>query len=149
MKHTLGQRISLLIKAYPISKSGFAKVVGISTVALDKIIDGRTAEPRQETIDAIVKKFGTTHEFLRFGKGEMLPNGIIDLHPSENPWKDEAYVIIKEDRDRLSKEVERLWGLIGQFTNGKQVNFLKSLNKTAVFRELYPKTVLRDQAIRA
>ena len=65
--------------------------------------------------------YGSTVDWLLFGRGEMLPNGTRELGSEDISefWKDEAYLEIKSRNAMLEKEIERLWQMIGHFTGGK------------------------------
>jgi len=71
--------------------------------------------------------FGTTADWLLFGKNEMLPNGSKEIYADENGndnfWKEEAYLEIKSKNVMLEKEIERLWQMLSHFTTGAQSNF--------------------------
>lgn len=127
-KQTMGARIQALREAYSLTQSGFAKKINIAGLTVGNLERGVTQSFQPDTLNEIVKVFGTTRDWLETGKGEMLPNGPVELTDkteliSDSPWKDEAYQVMKQENTRL-------WEMLNKFMNG-EINFLQPVNETA------------------
>ncbi len=111
-QETQGSRVRALRKAYRQSQTQFGSYINLSHVAVGNIEIGKTANPHKGTLDSIVKVFGTTHEWLADGKGEMLPNGLkelsLEIQSSENPYKD-ALVLELNEKANTWKETAIDW----------------------------------------
>lgn len=135
-KETLGQRLKRLRDEYDLSQADFATNIGLKGhVGISKIENGETVDPRRTTLEKIAKVYGTTIDWLLHGKGEMLPSGKIEVIPIseievENPWKDEAYLNLKNYVDSVVKERDNYWQMIQNFMEGK-LTFLHPVKKTA------------------
>lgn len=99
---TIGERLLALRTEYGLSAEKLANLVGVTRVTIDNIESGTTAKPYPKNIEAICKALGSTSEWLVNGKGEMLPNGKVDLterdRPVANIYQDTLY---KELRDQI------------------------------------------------
>ncbi len=126
MKSTVNTRITLLKTKLNLGNDEFSYQAGISPGTYWSISNGGNVAPK--TIKKICEAFNVNAEWMLSEKGEMFlpePEKRIGI----NPWKEEAYVVIKEENSRLAKEIERLWVMIDNFSNGK-VNFLTVLKES-------------------
>src|SRR5947207_827055 len=110
MENSIGQRIRELRTHYNLSVKEFAVKCGLSHVAIFHLENGKTVKPHRSSLQRIAAIFGTTADWLLFGKSEMLPNGSKEIYTDENGqdnfWKDEAYLEIKGRNQMLEKEIE-------------------------------------------
>jgi transcriptional regulator with XRE-family HTH domain len=127
METTIAQRIKELRSHYNLGVKEFASRSGLSHVAIFHLENGKTLKPHRSSIQRIASVFGSSTDWLLFGKNEMLPNGTKEIYADENQtdtfWKDEAFLEIKSRNQMLEKEVERLWQMISHFTEGTRPNF--------------------------
>ena len=127
METTIGQRIRELRTHYNLSVKEFAAKCGLSHVAIFHLENGKTLKPHRSSLQRMANIFGTSSDWLLFGKNEMLPNGIKEIYADENSgdgfWKDEAYLEIKSKNVMLEKEIERLWQMVSHFTSGTKPDF--------------------------
>lgn len=127
MENAIGLRIRELRTHYNLSVKEFAVKCGLSHVAIFHLENGKTAKPHRSSIQRIASMFGTTADWLLYGKNDMLPNGSKEIYSDENEqgvyWKDEAYQEIKNRNVILEKEVERLWQMISHLTTGTKPDF--------------------------
>jgi transcriptional regulator with XRE-family HTH domain len=130
MSNSLGERIRQLRQHYHLGVKEFASMCSLSHVAVFQMENGRTAKPHKSSMHRIARVFGTSVDWLLFGKNEMLPNGTRDIYSSEtdSQWKEEAYLEIKNRNVYLEREVERLWQIIGHFTVGNKPELKKILD---------------------
>lgn len=120
MERKLAHRIKELRSHYNMGIKEFGLRCGLSHVAIFHLESGRTTRPQKSSLHRIIAVFGTTNEWMLYGVGEMLPNGIkeLDLEKESNEfWKDEAYLEMKNKNLLLEKEVERLWQIVNHFTS--------------------------------
>lgn len=116
LSSVIGERIKQLRTYYALSINDFAILCGISSTALFNIEKGKRHSMQASSINKLILTFGTTREWLLNGRGEMLPNGKVDI---------EEYSLMKNGMDRittyfelkirnemLEKEVERLWSVV-------------------------------------
>lgn len=122
MENTIAQRIRQLRLHYNLSVKEFAGRCNLSHVAIFHLENGRTVKPHKSSMQRIASMYGTTLDWIYYGKGEMLPNGERELTDSSDNdfWKDEAYLEIKGRNAMLEKEIERLWQMIEHFTGGNE-----------------------------
>lgn len=125
----MGERITLLREAYNLTKAEFAEKAGVSALTIGNIERAVTQSLQPDSLKEIVDVFGTTRSWLEDGEGKMLPAGKKDLnyksaqHQEETPWKNEAFLILKQEN-------QRLWEMIDDFRRGR-INFLLPLKETA------------------
>jgi transcriptional regulator with XRE-family HTH domain len=125
MENTVALRVKQLRSHYNLSVKEFALKCGLSHVAIFHLENGKTLKPHRGSLQRIASIFGTSADWILYGIGEMLPNGTIQIFSDENGesfWKDEAFQEMKNKNAMLEKEVERLWQMIGHFTNGTKPN---------------------------
>lgn len=127
MESTIGQRMKELRTHYNLSVKEFALKCGLSHVAIFHLENGKTLKPHRSSLQRMASIFGTTADWLLFGKNEMLPNGTKEIYTDENGndnfWKEEAYLEIKSKNLMLEKEIERLWQMLSHFAAGTKPNF--------------------------
>jgi transcriptional regulator with XRE-family HTH domain len=125
--NVIGQRIKELRTHYNLSVKEFAGKCGLSHVAIFHLENGRTLKPHRSSLQRMAAVFGTTPDWLLYGKNEMLPNGSKEIYNDEdendNFWKEEAYLEIKSKNIMLEKEIERLWQMLSHFATGAKPNF--------------------------
>lgn len=139
-KETLGHRLRILRLKYHLSQTEFANHVGLKGhVGINKIENGETTKPQRDTINNIVTVFGTTHDWLLEGKGEMLPGGMKELTKTPgvpaDPYRD--YAIQRLEREVEKEEVaaktwqekyDQLWEMFSRVT---AANFRNPVRRTA------------------
>lgn len=127
MENLIGLRIKELRTHYNLSVKEFAVKCGLSHVAIFHLENGKTLKPHRSSLQRMASIFGTTADWLLFGKNDMLPNGTKEIYAENNEqehfWKDEAYLEIKSKNLMLEKEIERLWQMLSHFTAGTKPNF--------------------------
>ena len=67
---TISARVAAVIKASGLSKTVFAKRVGLSQPFVSQLANG-SAAPSDRTITDICREFGVSESWLRSGEGEM------------------------------------------------------------------------------
>lgn len=127
MENLIGLRIKELRTHYNLSVKEFAVKCGLSHVAIFHLENGKTLKPHRSSLQRMASIFGTTADWLLFGKNDMLPNGTKEIYAENNEqehfWKEEAYLEIKSKNLMLEKEIERLWQMLSHFTAGTKPNF--------------------------
>lgn len=126
MEDSVAKRVKQLRSHYNLSVKEFAVKCGLSHVAIFHLESGKTLKPHRGSLQRMALVFGTSSDWILYGINEMLPNGTVQIYVDENEntssWKDEAIQEIKNKNIFLEKEVERLWQMVGHFTNGSQSN---------------------------
>ena len=120
MENSLGHRIKQLRTFYNLSIEEFSSNCNLSDVAIYQIEAGKTELPRRTSLQRISLVYGTTTDWLLFGKNEMLPHGKKEIISSDEKVQNcyrskEDYFEIQNKNFLLEKELERLWQLIGFF----------------------------------
>jgi len=125
MENTIALRIRQLRTHYNLSVKEFASKCNLSHVAIFHLENGRTLKPHKSSMQRVASVYGSTVDWILYGKNEMLPNGTKELSETEanDFWKDEAFLELKSRNAILEKEIERLWQMINHFTNGQKPNF--------------------------
>lgn len=113
MKTELKDRVKALRGHYRLNQTQFGGYIGLTLLAVGKIETGETLNPQTKTIDNMVAVFGTTHEWLEKGKGEMLPNGTVELRAITekdvaNPWESLTYKELKETNSYLKNKLDEM-----------------------------------------
>ena len=131
MEKKLAHRIKELRSHYNMGIKEFGVRCGLSHVAIFHLENGRTSKPQKSSLQRIIAVFGTTQEWMLYGIGEMLPNGLKDMDivqkDANEYWKEEAYVELKNKNQLLEKEVERLWQMVTHITGGIKPNYFNPL----------------------
>jgi len=127
MEECIATRVKTLRTHYNLSVKEFAHKCNLSHVAIFQLEKGKTIKPHKGTLLKLAKLFGVNIDWLLYGKGEMLPNGALNLFDfeakAEHVWREEAYQEIKQKNFLLEKEIERLWHLLEAFTKQENNNF--------------------------
>jgi transcriptional regulator with XRE-family HTH domain len=121
MENSLANRIKDLRSHYNLGVKDFAVKCGLSHVAIFHLESGKTLKPHKSSLQRMAAVFGTSTEWLLFGKNEILPNGtkeFLDTY-QDTFWKSEAYLEIKSKNVMLEKEIERLWQMVSHLTGTK------------------------------
>jgi transcriptional regulator with XRE-family HTH domain len=117
-KSTIGERIRALRSHYNLGVKEFASRCNLSHVAIFQIENGRTAKPHRSSIQRIARIFGSSTDWILYGKDVMLPNGTRDIDKEgEAHWKEEAYQELRSRNVILEREVERLWSMLNLITS--------------------------------
>jgi transcriptional regulator with XRE-family HTH domain len=120
MENSLAERIKILRLHYGLSIKEFAHTCGLSHVAIFQLEKGKTRKPHKGTLIKIAKLFGVQTDWILQGKGDMLPNGTLNLHElnlgADIHWQQEAYQEMKQKNILLEQEVDRLWQLLSHYT---------------------------------
>jgi transcriptional regulator with XRE-family HTH domain len=126
MKTPVGQRIKELRCHYNLAVKEFAANAGLSHVAIFNLENGRTIKPHMSSVQRIASVYGSSAGWILYGKNEMLPNGTKDLYSYENQsddfWKDEAYLEIKNRNLDLEREIGRLWQMLSHLMGSRPNN---------------------------
>lgn len=123
---TIGERLQVLRNEYGLTSEKLAALAGMTRVTIDNIEKG-LSNPYRRNVETLASKLGSTYEWLQDGKGEMLPNGKIELSSetmglSINPYRD--YLIQK-----MEGEIAFYRQLLSQMAGGKGGgNFLRFIN---------------------
>jgi transcriptional regulator with XRE-family HTH domain len=122
MENNIGKRIRTLRAHYNMGMKDFAQCSGLSHVAIFHLENGRTLKPHKSSMVRIASAFGTTLEWILYGKDEMLPNGTMDMSAARDgsEWKEEALSELRKKNQLLEKEVNRLWEIISHLTGGQR-----------------------------
>lgn len=107
MKETINDRV---IKAFEALKADPEKIAADSGVNLATIkrILGKENKPNRTTVNAIASAMGVEGDYLWLGKGQMKAKA----EEEKNPWKDEAYVNLKEERDYFKNKFTEIMDAI-------------------------------------
>jgi transcriptional regulator with XRE-family HTH domain len=128
MKNPIASRIKELRNHYDLGVKDFALKAGLSHAAIFNLENGKTNKPHKASIQRIAAVYGSTTDWILYGKEEMLPNGKKDFIANSDGWKEEAYNEVKRKNALLEKEVERLWEMVSHFASGKKPDFDRILN---------------------
>lgn len=132
-KQTTGERIKLLRTEYRLTQAEFASIIKVSTLTISNIERGVTQTSYPETIKNIADKFGTTYEWISEGRGEMLPNGKLELTKQDNdqdPYRDYLVQKLEKDVTTWQEKYDQVWQMLTKFTTG-DINFLTAVKETA------------------
>lgn len=130
MKTTINERFKMLRTSLTLTQNEFANMIGLTPTQLSRIENG-SSQPQNSTLKDLFKKVEVSHDWLLNGKGELNAKIIDVIAQDVNPWKDALVSQVKEENNRLQKEVERLWQMIGHYTGGAKPNFLKATEKAS------------------
>jgi transcriptional regulator with XRE-family HTH domain len=125
MENTVNERIKILRNKLDISQQDFATAIKTTTTTMSRIEAGQTT-PRKSTIDAIVKKFSVSRDWLVEGIGEISFQTVTE-QTNDNPWKD---ALVSE----LKEEVRYLRELLKMAMSSKQTaNFNNGIALAGLF----------------
>lgn len=136
MKDTINNRIMLLKTDSGLTNLEFCHAANISHGTLNNIQNGENVSPK--TIKAICDALHVNKDWLMTGKGEKhntTPKA--EQNEAQNPWRDALVSQIKDENNRLQKEVERLWQMVSHYTSGVKPDFLNAL-ENAYTNKLLP-----------
>lgn len=112
------QRLKIFLESSAISNAMLSEATGMSTAAVSRILTGKV-DPHKSTIQKIVKCYPKINpEWLFTGNGEMLQEASSNID-----WKEEAYMVMKEENSFLKKQLELLNNVVNTLLNGKNPNF--------------------------
>ncbi|MBX3165615.1 MAG: hypothetical protein KF900_14155 [Bacteroidetes bacterium] len=134
MENTVNSRVFLLKNKLGLTDVQFCGRSNISTFTLNKIKNNEKTTPK--IYDAIVNAFNVNREWLLNGTGEMfkpVPLEVAHKLGEEAIFENALIKQLSSENNRLQKEVERLWGILGNYLPAKQAsaNFKKLINLTA------------------
>lgn len=110
MKNNVSERIKAVRNRLGMSQTEFAVDLDSSVSLISKIESG-DIEPSPKLLKRVCDKFGVDSDWLGQGKGELSASTKIkDINV--NPWKDEAYKQLKQERDyfkdRYTKAIDAI-----------------------------------------
>lgn len=129
MGKSTNERVSLLLKTLKIDEIEAAKRIGKQPIAIYRITKNEN-KPTKSTLQLIADGLGANYEWLINGEGAMLSLEKMqraDQLKEIPSWKDEAYMLMK---DQLKKKDDLIEKLVSKLMGDKNVNFLKLLNGT-------------------
>jgi transcriptional regulator with XRE-family HTH domain len=134
---SMGARIKKLREHYDLSQGKFAEIVKSTVNTISNIERENTNTLQQETLNIIAKKFGTTVEWLRTGKGSMLLKGKIDIESisndeTSNPWKDVAFANLKAEAETWKEKYNDLYNLFNNTVAAFRVGKLNAVSSTGL-----------------
>jgi transcriptional regulator with XRE-family HTH domain len=101
MGETFGAWLRTNMDARDISIGNLAQRIGISDVALGKILNGKTKRPEYETVIAIAKDFGYDGRKVLVKAGYPDPGPSNPVHPEWKELLDDYDLMPKEDQEDL------------------------------------------------
>lgn len=110
MKGSINKRVRELRTALGLSQSEFANETEISFSLLSKI-ETTTESPSQKVIQKILRRWNVDVDWFLEGNGELKIEkvGINEkINVSSNPWREEAYSLIKEERDYFKEKYTKV-----------------------------------------
>jgi transcriptional regulator with XRE-family HTH domain len=129
MENSINSRVILLKNHFKLDTKQFVAKANISPTTLWSIEKGGEMKPK--TIKQIADSFNVDISWLLTGEGEMLAK---DNDSKTDPWKDALVSQIKDENNRLQKELERVWQMVQHLTGGAKPNFLKASEKAYTFK---------------
>lgn len=134
MKTTINERIKVLRTHLDLTQQEFAALIDFTSTQLSRIENGASA-PQNATIKQIFDKIDVSKEWLLDGKGELKAQ-VITSTLKADPWKDALVSQIKDENNRLQKELERVWQMVQHLTGGAKPNFRKASENAYSFKLL-------------
>lgn len=125
------------------SRTELGLYVGLSAETIANIEGGE----KMNSLPRAVERMGIRMEYLNTGKGDKFVSGTDEENvarikqgnkstaTTSDPWKDEAYVQIKQERDRLLDDVSKYKAWMNRIMNG-EINFLAPLGNKASYGKL-------------
>lgn len=107
MHKTVNERINFLLKESGLSKNAFAKKIGITGPAVDKLIATHGSNPQQRTIRDICATFGVNENWLTYGEGEIYVSGNISM--SNNITGESELIRTLKDQIKFLQEDLNVW----------------------------------------
>ncbi len=132
---TLGERLQLVRVTAEASQSQIASLIGTSVTVISSAENDRSIMS-PKFLNAFIEHTSVNREWLIDGKGDMGEIKLLNIATNNNtkvdPWKDEALKakeetisILKEEKNSLQTELNRVWGMITHLTGGKIADFQK------------------------
>lgn len=130
MGDTTNERVSQLLKTLKIDEVEASQRIGKNSSTLYRITSKSNA-PTKTTLKLIADSLGANYNWLLTGSGDMFKAD------TENPWRDALVSQIKDENNRLQKELERVWQMVQHLSGGAKPNFLKASENAYTFK-LFP-----------
>lgn len=130
MKSTVNQRVTMLRTHLGIGQNEFAGKAGLSGPSIWRI-EGNEVVPQRKTLKAIADAHGASFEWLMNGTGEMMAEATEEI--ALNPWKDEAYAMLRDQMAKKDAIIDKLLGLL----SASGTNFLQALSVSSSSVEEY------------
>lgn len=126
MENSVASRLQALLKTHGIDELELAKRIDKHPSTVYRILK-KENEPSKTTVKLIAEALNVSPEWLMTGDSakEIKIN-------SESPWKDEAYMAVTGERDRLIEDI-KFYKAIIQTKFG--LNFKSALNHTGLTKE--------------
>jgi transcriptional regulator with XRE-family HTH domain len=122
MENSVAERIRKLRMHYKLSVDYFAEGCKLSNVTVFNLERGEKIS--KKSVAKIVRFYGTSSEWLLFGKGKMLPGGKKEIHykniEKEIVWKEKTFLEMERKGDLMEKEIEKLWQMIDLLVHQKR-----------------------------
>lgn len=139
MENTVKARVLLLKNNLNLSRLDFSNRAKISPSTLDNLLNGAKISPKIAA--AFEDNLNVNRMWLLHGTGEMFKPAALEVAyklGEEVIFENALIKQLSSENSRLQKEVERLWGILG--------NYLPAKQQTAGFKRLinqHKETALR------
>lgn len=110
MENSVNERIKMLRNKLNVSQQDFATAIKTTTTTMSRIEAGQT-NPRKSTLEAIIKKYGVSSEWLIDGIGELTLN-VREQETNDNPWKDALVSQLKDENSFLKDQLKMMREMI-------------------------------------
>lgn len=119
----VNERIDEMLMDSGMTNHELASRIGKHSVTIDRILSGATENPSYGTIKSIAEALNCHIEYLLKGTGPKK----MELK-QDNPWKDEAYIILKDElkewKLKHTQAMEMVGRLIDRVSPGKHNGFM-------------------------
>lgn len=139
MENSVNERIKMLRNKLNVSQQDFATAIKTTTTTMSRIEAGQT-NPRKSTLEAIIKKYGVSREWLIDGIGELTLN-VREQETNDNPWKDALVSQLKDENSFLKDQLKMMREMIQIIK--PQANFHNGIDLAGVFLERNPINTVR------
>lgn len=119
MKTNACERVKVARTKIALSQTEFAVALNSSVSLLTKIESG-AVEPSYKFLKKIAEKYGIDYDWLQNGVGEFSFDRKV-IERSENPWKEEAYSLLKQERDYFKEKYTKMIDALISGQLGKQL----------------------------
>lgn len=107
---TIGEKIKTVRNQLALSQEDFAYQIEVSTSTVSKA-EVELQKPSKGLIKKICKKFGISQDYFYGNSDLKIGNtNLIEVKNSENPWKDEAYSLLKAELESWKNIAMQLAG---------------------------------------
>ena len=150
MKTAVNERLRFLREDLGITREQLAMISSVSSSTITKIENGSVelSQQQERKLVAVLKpntnwwNTGKGSNYYAEGTKEQNAERLASLlngNAITNPWRDEAYAIVKEENTSLREQVKMLMQTVMNLTGGSkgQANFLKAL-ENAYGIKLFP-----------